>query len=137
METETENWLCGVLWLFCCFFNLLCFHITKQVFLLFWPSCDCKLKKWKSSHLNYGSLKENSILTMSALTGDCLDWTCRKEAAQCLLLLIPVVWLLPDVLPNSAVPAKHGNQTFKNSLIKQALVPFSVGTTITSHYPSW
>lgn len=90
-------------------FFIYCTFTSQSKYFFSSPSCDCQLKKWKSSHLNYGSLKETSILTMSALTGDCLDWTCRMEAAQCLLLLIPVVWLLPDVLPNSAVPAKHGN----------------------------
>lgn len=101
-------------------------HHKAGIFALL-TKCDCQLMKRKSNPVNYGSLKETSILTMSALTGDCLDWTCRMEAAQCLLLLIPVVWLLPDVLPNSAVPAKHGNKTFKISLIKQALVPLVLG----------
>lgn len=43
------------------------------------------------------------------------------EAVQYLPLSIPVVWLLPDALPNSAVPAKHRKCTFKHLLLRQAL----------------
>lgn len=52
------------------------------------------------------------------------------EAVQCLPLSTLVVWLLPGVLPNSAVPAKHGNWTFKNALLREALVPLEVRLTL-------
>lgn len=124
---------CGILRVFCFFFIYCAF--TSQIryscssTLLWLQVKEIKIKPPKLWILEW----DHCILTMSALTGDCLDWICRMEAAQCQLLLIPVVWLLPDVLPNSAVPAKHGNQTYKNSLIKHTLFPLVLGTTITSH----